>query len=330
MRHSNKNTRLFICRRRMTLALSILGCIAALALQSAFLGAQPLSGIISLNSPALLGVAAEAQAGAGADSVTALPRGDIRELLIPTLVPHTDAPESVTLASAGATQLDRSKPAVLIYHTHTTEAYNQTSQYQYAETGAWRTDNNTRNIVTVGAKLAELLENRYGIAVIHVTENFEPPKLSTSYDRSCAMLERYCAEYPTIELVIDVHRDAYTVNGENTDYVTIDGVKTARLMMVVGRGVKYAEAGSDNMRNYPANSALAELITEKLRDIDPALARDVRTKTGRYNQHIARKSLLVEVGHNANSLEEALAATDHLAFVIANYALGGTAGLFVP
>lgn len=207
----------------------------------------------------------------------------------------------------------RSKePTILIYHTHTTEAYTQTEADRYKENGAWRTSDNTKNVVAVGEVLKEILERDYGFHVIHDTTDHEPPKLSTAYERSVATMERYHTEYPSIVLFIDLHRDAYSGGSAPCDYLMIDGVETARLMLVVGKGEKY-----DEKPYYDSNTAFAERITEHLNTIEEKLCRPVRIKTGRYNQHVAPNCILVEVGHNANTLSQAKAAMPYLAESIA-------------
>jgi stage II sporulation protein P len=204
------------------------------------------------------------------------------------------------------------KPTVLIYHTHTTEAYTQTPEDTYAETSKWRTSDNTKNVVAVGEALKEILELQYGFQVIHDTTDHEPPKLSTAYDRSLQTMEKYHRDYPSIVLFIDLHRDAYETDEAPCDYLTIHGVETARLMLVVGKGEKYTDKPY-----YAWNKALADRMTAHLNSIDAKLCRPVRVKTGRYNQHVAPNCILVEVGHNANTLAQAKAAMPYLAESIA-------------
>ncbi len=214
--------------------------------------------------------------------------------------------------------LSGSAPRILIYHTHTTEAYFPTSEHTYAETSAWRTKDNTCNIVTVGERLTELLRERYGISVLHDVTDHEPPKLATSYSRSVVTMEKYREEYPSITMFIDVHRDAYGNNPkEATDFITIDGKEVARLMFVVGTGEGATGTGFGEMPDFASNYALAKRITEYLAGIDERLVRNIRVKAGRYNQHISNQCLLVEVGHNANTLEQALNAVEYLAEAIA-------------
>lgn len=211
-------------------------------------------------------------------------------------------------------------PEILIYHTHATEAYLQTTQNQYVESGDWRTKDESRNVVAVGALLAKTLKESYGRAVLHDKTNYEPPKLSTAYSRSLEMMQRYQSANPTLRVYIDVHRDAYSStdinNNEPKDYVTIDGQQVARIMFVVGTGKGATGAGFSEMPDFDANYGFAEAITEALHAKDARLTRDIRVKTGRYNQHLSPRSLLVEVGHNANTLEQALAAVPYLAAAI--------------
>ena len=223
--------------------------------------------------------------------------------------------------------LRSSEPTILIYHTHTTEAYTQTEQNPYRESGEWRTQDDSKNVVAVGEALKTILETEYGFTVLHDTTDHEPPKLSSAYERSLVTMQQYKAKYPSLVLFLDLHRDAYSGADAPTDFLVINGVETARLMFVVGKGEQYEEKPY-----YEADFALAASITAHLNTIDEKLCRPIRVKTGRYNQHVAPYCLLVEVGHNANTLEQALAAMPYLAESIA-YAFAAvppTDGLFVP
>lgn len=240
-------------------------------------------------------------------------RPEAEEVFLPS-APESAAPEvDVSIqAIAAINALRADEPTVLIYHTHTTEAYTQTETDTYTETSAWRTDDPTQNVVAVGEALKEILETQYGFNVIHDTTDHEPPKLSTAYERSVKTMETYHSKYPSIVLFIDLHRDAYTTDSAPCDYLIINGTETARLMLVVGKGEKYADKPY-----YTSNQAFAERITAHLNTIDPKLCRPVRVKTGRYNQHVAPNCILVEVGHNANTLAQAKAAMPYLAESIA-------------
>lgn len=210
-------------------------------------------------------------------------------------------------------------PQILIYHTHTTEAYTPTKANPYVEDGGeWRTHDNERNIVQVGESLARILREEYGYAVIHDTTDHEPPKLSSAYSRSEETMKAYQQKYPSLTMFIDVHRDAYGGSGGEEDDAILDGRHMARLMFVVGTGKGATGTGFGQMPDFESNYALADAITEQLRRVNAELVREIRVKTGRYNQHISNQCLLVEVGHNRNTLEEALAAVPYLAAAIAS------------
>ncbi len=211
-------------------------------------------------------------------------------------------------------------PKILIYHTHNTEAYTQTDKYSYVESGDWRTNDVTRSVIAVGDELARILREDYGIEVIHDTTEHEPPLITTAYSRSLITMEYYKQLYPSLEMYIDLHRDAYEINGVNTDYAVIDGVQVARMMFVVGTGKGATGNGSEPLPDFESNYALAVNLTETLLSYNDHLMRKVRVKSGRYNQHVSNKCILVEVGHNANTLEEALAAMPYLARAIAEVA----------
>jgi len=210
-------------------------------------------------------------------------------------------------------------PQILIYHTHTTEAYTPTKKNSYVEDGGeWRTHDNTRNIVRVGESLARILREEYGYAVIHDTTDHEPPKLSSAYSRSEETMKAYREKYPSLTVFIDVHRDAYGASGGEEDDAVVNGEHMARLMFVVGTGKGATGTGFGEMPDFNSNYALADSVTERLRRVNPELVREIRVKTGRYNQHVSDQCLLVEVGHNRNTLEEALAAIPYLAAAIAS------------
>lgn len=299
-------------------------CAVALFAQSAFriaAGENIEAELLSLGFPLLY-------SAARAEEAPPAP-GDEAELPSPIRIDRADIDAgvseqvriellSVEQKPAAPVDLSGSAPRVLIYHTHTTEAYFPTEQYEYEPSSAWRTRDNEKNIVAVGERLAELLRERYGISVIHDITNHEPPKLATSYSRSVVTMQKYREEYPSITMFIDVHRDAYGNNPkENTDFITIGGKEVARLMFVVGTGEGATGAGFGEKPDFAANYALAKRITEYLAGIDERLVRNIRVKTGRYNQHISNQCLLVEVGHNANTLEQALNAVEYLAEAIA-------------
>ena len=193
-------------------------------------------------------------------------------------------------------------PNVLIYHTHTHEAYEQVSDDPYPALEAWRTADNDHSVVRVGAELARQLES-LGFEVVHDKTDHEGDDLPNAYTRSLATLESY--EH-LFDLYIDLHRDAWT-EADAEGFVGPDGKPMAQLMLLIGNG-----NGFDTKPYYPQNLAFAEALTKRVNAIVPGICKPVLVKDGRYNQHIGVFSILVEVGHNRNTLREALATVEPL------------------
>ncbi len=207
-------------------------------------------------------------------------------------------------------------PQVLIYHTHTHEAYSKQPDQDYVEAAKWRTTNNNYNIVKVGEALARELSTKFGIAVLQDKTDTEYPKLGTSYSRSLKTVKKTMETNKDLKILIDLHRDAYN-KGINPSTVTINGIKVARIMFVIGTGQGQTGVGFTEKPDWKKNLALANAIKDRLAAMDPNLVRETSVKTGRYNQHLSPGSILIEVGHNDNTLEEALNAVPFLAQAIA-------------
>ena len=168
--------------------------------------------------------------------------------------------------------------SVLIYHTHTHEAYAQDPSDPYDAVETWRTTDAQHSVVRVGQALAEALVAR-GYRVVHDTTDNEQDDLNSSYVRALEMLESYTEEF---DLVIDLHRDAYS-EGLPIGLVAPDGTSCAQLMLVVGRGDNYPQ---EQRANYAENLAFAQRITGEINADFPGLCRNVTVKQGRHNQHI--------------------------------------------
>lgn len=199
---------------------------------------------------------------------------------------------------------------VLIYHTHTWEAFEQVEGNRYQETEKWRSKDNTFNMVAIGDALTAALE-ALGCTVVHDETAFEPPDLNTAYQRSLAMLEERQAAGESYDLYIDLHRDAVASASAIKRTVNVAGEEIARFMVLVGKGQGY-EVKPD----WQANYAVAEKLTRSLNGQVEGLCRDVKVKTGRFNQHIAPCCVLIECGLNYNTLEQVLAGVPYLAQAI--------------
>ncbi len=208
------------------------------------------------------------------------------------------------------------KRRVLIYHTHTWEAYEPTDANPYEATEKWRTKDDTHNIVCVGDALAKNLR-ALGLEVTHDTTDHEPPVLSTAYTRSLKTLEQYRARGETFDYYIDLHRDAYNDSMKNTNTVRMEDIDLARISVLIGKGTGSSGSAFEQKPNWQVNIVLAQRITDALNRMVENLARPVIVKTGRFNQHVSENAVLIEVGNNKNTLEQALAAMPYLARAIA-------------
>lgn len=204
---------------------------------------------------------------------------------------------------------------VLIYHTHTYEAFEQIPGNAYQETEKWRTADAAHNMVRVGQELAALLRG-LGMEVVHDTTAFEPPDLGGAYARSLDMLLARREAGEQYDLYIDLHRDAYVASQTGGNTVSVGGVDTARLMMLVGKGEGAIGQGYAEKPDWQSNLAVAQAVTKMLNDQAQGLCRDVCIKSGRFNQHISDACILVEAGNNKNTLAQVLAAMPYLADAI--------------
>jgi stage II sporulation protein P len=226
----------------------------------------------------------------------------------------------VEAISRGAQTDQTDKPLagknILIYHTHTYEAYLKTDTDVYAEDvgSQGRTTNTAYSIVAVGDHLAELLTD-LGAQVVHDTTEFEPPRLGTAYVRSVKMLEKRKSDGEDYDLCINLHRDASS-GRTDSDYVTIGGVNYAKLMMLIGTGEGDGKNQFQQKPEWKSNYLFALELTDTINEMYPGLCRSLLAKTGRYNQHVFEQMILVEDGHNYNYLSEALASTEPLAKAI--------------
>jgi len=203
---------------------------------------------------------------------------------------------------------------VLIYHTHTWEAYEQVPEAPYKETEKWRTRDNEHNVVAVGEALTASL-TALGLTVVHDTTAFEPPNLDDAYERSLDMLEERASAGEQYDLYIDLHRDALSSASTIRRSVVIGGEESARFMVLIGKGTT---GGYAEKPDWESNQIIAERITSSLNGQCEGLARDVKIKTGRFNQHVADCCVLIECGVNTNTLEQVLCGVPYLAQAIAD------------
>lgn len=199
-------------------------------------------------------------------------------------------------------ELAEDGPQILIVHTHGSEAYTMDGTDIYEESDASRTTDENFNILRVGDEMQQIFEEM-GLSVVHDRTLYDYPQYNGAYTRSCEGIRAWLKEYPSIQIVLDVHRDAL-IGEDGTVYkavTEVEGEKTAQVLMIVGTD----DSGQEHP-NWPENLALAIRIQQKLDSRWPTVARPITLRSSRYNQQLTSGSLLIEVGSHGNTLQEAL------------------------
>jgi len=213
---------------------------------------------------------------------------------------------SKDLAAPIGLQIDKSKPAVLIFHTHTTEGFEILDRPWYAADWNSRTQQRERSIVRVGEAMAQMLE-RAGFVVIHDTTIFDRP-YNGAYDRSRIAVQRWLEEHPSIQVTLDVHRDAIHNNrGERIKPVAaIQGKQAAQVMIITGVEEGRVMNLAGGFPNWEQNLRFACRLHVAAQELHPGLMKPMFFCPRRYNMDLTPFSLLLEVGADANTLEEAV------------------------
>lgn len=195
---------------------------------------------------------------------------------------------------------ETTEPQVLIYHTHTTESYEPYVREFYDASFNYRTTDETKNMVMVGNEIQAQLESQ-GIGVIHATDIHDYPSYNGSYARSRETITAILEQYPTIKVVLDIHRDAIANDtGGYQPYIEIDGREAAQVMIISG-----CDDGTMDMPNYLHNFRFASYFQQQLESDYPGLTRPILFDYRKYNQDLTTGSLLIEVGSHCNTLEQA-------------------------
>ena len=189
------------------------------------------------------------------------------------------------------------EPLLLIYHTHASESFLPVSGKTFAS-------DPDHTVVALGAALAKMLQDDYGIPVLHLQEVFDQPRRD-AYQKAGPAVEKILQQNPQIQVVIDLHRDGAPCKITTTD---IAGQKTARILFVVGT---HHEGWSSNLR-------FALFLEDFLQGKYPGFSRGIlKNIYDSYNQHLHSRSLIVEVGGHENNKEELLGAIPCLAEMLA-------------
>lgn len=201
--------------------------------------------------------------------------------------------------------LKAEQPQILIIHTHSSEAYTMDDFDVYEPSDNSRTQDSKYNVIRVGDALTDALRS-HGLQVIHDREIYDHPSYTGSYTRTGEAIEQYLAKYPSIAIVIDVHRDA--IGSGDVVYKTVaedEDTPCAQTMFVVG-----SNASGLEHPNWEQNLKLALYLQASVHMAHPTLQRPVKLVKERYNQQLTTGSLILEVGSNGNTLAEALNAVE--------------------
>lgn len=194
------------------------------------------------------------------------------------------------------------EPQVLIMHTHATESYEPFTRDIYDNRYNSRTTENEQNVTQIGAAIAKELEGA-GIGYIQDKTHHDYPSYNGAYDRSEVTVKQYLEQYPSIKIVLDVHRDAIQrSDGTRVAPVAeINGKNAAQIMVISG-----CDDGTMDYPNYAQNLRFASMLQQQMDTDYSGLARPMLFDYRKYNQHLTTGSILLEMGANGNSFEEAV------------------------
>ncbi len=212
--------------------------------------------------------------------------------------------------------LTQKGPSVLIVHSHGSESYQPDGSY--TESSSYRTVDLAHNMISVGDRLVQVLEAA-GIGVVHDRNIHDVPSYSNAYANSRESVRAYLQQYPTICLVLDLHRDSVAdAAGQQLHLTTqLGGSTSAQLMMVVG-----SDAGGLEHPDWSENMALAVKLHAQLEKNTPGICRAISFRSQRFNQDLSPGALIVEVGSAGNTRQEALLAVEQLGKAIIDLCRG--------
>lgn len=212
-------------------------------------------------------------------------------------------------------KLDLTEPEVLIVHTHTTECYIGNEMTGESE----RTTNETYNMCRIGEIVSQTL-NKHGIKTIHDKTIHDYPSYQGAYTRALKTIEKNLQENPSIKVVLDIHRDAYIyADGTKLRVASeIDGEDVAQVMLVLGTDSMGLEHG-----NWKSNLTLAAKVQNAAEIMYPNMMRPLNLRRERFNMHLTKGSLLLEIGSNGNNIKEAEKSAEYIGNAIAAALING-------
>ncbi len=228
---------------------------------------------------------------------------------------ETKNPDFAALLQQGPVleNADTDEPLVLVFHTHTSETYLLSDNGVFWEDYSTHTLQSEQNMIRIGRVLTERLREN-GIGVIHDTRVYDTD-YTTAYASSRQGIQQILEQYPSVEIVLDVHRDAfyYSDDSRGKPVCEINGKKAAQIMIISGA----QEGDIVDFPNWETNLRFALALQDTAGTLYPGLMRPLFFCQRKYNMDVGKNSLLLEIGSDANSLDEALYAADLCAGVIA-------------
>lgn len=196
---------------------------------------------------------------------------------------------------------EKGEPLVLIYHTHATESYEPADRDFYDSSFQSKTTDPAKSVIEVGERICAQLEQA-GIPYIHDTLIHDLPSYNAAYDSSRKTVKELLAEYPSVRIVLDIHRDAIQrEDGTRLMPVAeIEGREAAQIMIISG-----CDDGTMGMPEHIKNFHFACALQSRLESSYEGLTRPILFDYRHYNQDLTTGSLLIEVGGHGNSLEQA-------------------------
>lgn len=218
-----------------------------------------------------------------------------------TSLSATEISEAISAGMPFTIEVGSSEPQVLIMHTHTTETFELERKDWYDPAFTARSTDLSVNMAAVGQQIADQL-NAAGIVTLHDTTLHDYPSYNGSYERSNATVQSYLQQYPSIKVVLDVHRDAIEPqSGQRVSAVTdINGQTAAQVMIICGADK------NGNLPNFKKNLAFAAAWQNAMESRFPGLTRPVLFDYRYYNQDLTTGSLLIEIGSHGNSIDQAI------------------------
>ena len=196
-------------------------------------------------------------------------------------------------------------PQILIYHTHSQEGFIDSVPGDESTT-----------IVGVGDRLAEILEEEYGYTVLHHKGKYDVETRDNAYSRALPEIVKILEENPSIEVIIDLHRDA--VSDDYKLLMDLDGRPTARFMFFNGVSCtkNTGKIGYLENENQLENLAFSFQMKKAAEEYYPGLTRKNYIHGYRYNMHLLPRTTLIELGAQNNTVEEAMNACDPIAHIL--------------